>query len=77
MNRGRDGRFGLFDNDPVGDAEAEIRDNPLLRPCGHCHAAPRQPCSSPSRQRGGRRLLHGLHDSRLHIPEQSTGETDA
>ncbi|MEU0515612.1 hypothetical protein [Amycolatopsis sp. NPDC006125] len=62
--RGRDGRFGLFDNQPgAADAPAEIQDNPLLNPCSHCNATVRQPCTRPG-PRGTRIPLKGFHDAR-------------
>lgn len=60
--RSRDGLFWT----PTG--QAEIQDNPLLRPCPACKAAPRQACTSPSRRRGGRRDLKTVHDSRRTHP---------
>lgn len=68
--RGNTGRYGLFNNPDTPDSQ--LGDNPLTRPCPHCKAAPRQPCTSPSRHTGGRRNLHTFHPSRT---DPSTPET--
>lgn len=66
--RGRDGRYGLFDNQPgTNDAPAEIHDNPLTRPCPHCKATTRQPCTTPG-PRGTRTRMTAFHPSRRHNP---------
>lgn len=55
---------------PAQHLPPEAETSPLLRECPHCHAAPRQPCTAPSHQRGGRRNLRGYHDSRKTPPDQ-------
>ncbi len=65
------GRTGLWQDTPeqpyvpAHDLRIEEQTSPLTRACPHCHAAPRQPCTSPSRRPGGRRNLSGYHASRL------------
>ncbi|WP_455423568.1 zinc finger domain-containing protein [Amycolatopsis roodepoortensis] len=58
MTRRDDGRFPADLDGPT----------PFTRPCPYCHAAPRQPCTRPSRRRGGRVELRGYHDSRVYPP---------
>lgn len=63
-------RDGLFWT-PSG--QAEVIDNPLLRECPRCKAQPRERCTSPSRNRGGRRELRThFHSSR---EKPSTNDT--
>ncbi len=71
MGQGKS-RDGLFWT-PSG--EAEVTDNPLARECPRCRARPRERCTSPSHNRGGRReLRHHFHHSRMK-PESSTNDT--
>lgn len=46
-------------------AEPDTADNPLTRPCPHCHASPGNPCIRLGRL-GGR--MTGYHDSRKENP---------
>ncbi|WP_425388272.1 zinc finger domain-containing protein [Amycolatopsis taiwanensis] len=55
-----------------------MADNPLLRPCPACGAAPRQRCTSPSRRPGGRRDLdHHFHDARTATGRQPAPAREA
>lgn len=55
----RTGGVGIFEFTPDGDVQpAEIRDNPLRRPCPYCHVAAGTAC------RVGQRTLRAYHPAR-------------
>lgn len=49
-------------------------DTPFTRRCPACHAAPRQPCTRPSRRRGGRAQLSGYHPARIENPQVNASQ---
>lgn len=55
-------RNGLFVWGPHGEQPDTVEDNPLLRDCTWCHAAPRQRCKRLTR--GGWTELTEFHDCR-------------
>ncbi|MFL6141594.1 MAG: hypothetical protein ACJ72N_06965 [Labedaea sp.] len=57
-----------FDHGQLVD-QPDPADNPILRPCTHCRAAPGNPCTRPGR-RGARVPITGYHDSRQHQEQQ-------
>ncbi len=61
-------RTGLCTWGPHGETPDVVEDNPLLRRCGFCGAAPRQPCRRPAR--GGHAPIHGFHDARQPAPDE-------
>lgn len=84
MNRRKqraNGRTGLWQDTPdTGFTPAEQLPaeldgpTPFTRRCPHCHAAPRQPCTFPSRRRGGRRNLPGYHPARIENPQVNASQ---
>lgn len=65
----RSGPDGLWKWTPTGIERAEIRDNPLRRPCGHCHATVGSPCTRPTKR--GRVALDSYHPARTEQPEET------
>lgn len=81
MNRARGRanlRYGLWQDTPDGPLPAENHPppvdggTPFTRHCTACGAAPRQPCTRPSR--GGRKNLRSYHPTRCQPPQEPPNE---